>query len=129
MQMASQCGQLSFSYDTACGDILITCLYCYEGTVQKWVLDRHCRKTGVTAALNELHRTPVQQRLDSGFWMTHANSFLTGADSVVCFVCFSLPPHSRIKKVVSIYGSSIDVELQQRAVEYNALFKKYDHMR
>lgn len=36
---------------------------------------------------------------------------------------------SRIKKVVSIYGSSIDVELQQRAVEYNALFKKYDHMR
>ncbi|KAH0619748.1 hypothetical protein JD844_000694 [Phrynosoma platyrhinos] len=44
-----------------------------------------------------------------------------------------LSPHlyssSRIKKVVSIYGSSIDVELQQRAVEYNALFKKYDHMR
>uniref|UniRef100_A0A8C8BYD1 AP-1 complex subunit gamma n=1 Tax=Oncorhynchus tshawytscha TaxID=74940 RepID=A0A8C8BYD1_ONCTS len=40
------------------------------------------------------------------------------------FVCTS-----RIKKVVSIYGSSIDVELQQRAVEYNALFKKYDHMR
>uniref|UniRef100_A0A672V7H3 AP-1 complex subunit gamma-1 n=1 Tax=Strigops habroptila TaxID=2489341 RepID=A0A672V7H3_STRHB len=36
---------------------------------------------------------------------------------------------NRIKKVVSIYGSSIDVELQQRAVEYNALFKKYDHMR
>ncbi|CAI9583472.1 unnamed protein product [Staurois parvus] len=33
---------------------------------------------------------------------------------------------NRIKKVVSIYGSSIDVELQQRAVEYNALFKKYD---
>uniref|UniRef100_A0AAY4E2C7 AP-1 complex subunit gamma n=1 Tax=Denticeps clupeoides TaxID=299321 RepID=A0AAY4E2C7_9TELE len=38
-------------------------------------------------------------------------------------------PINRIKKVVSIYGSSIDVELQQRAVEYNALFKKYDHMR
>uniref|UniRef100_A0A8C8M5J5 AP-1 complex subunit gamma n=1 Tax=Oncorhynchus tshawytscha TaxID=74940 RepID=A0A8C8M5J5_ONCTS len=36
---------------------------------------------------------------------------------------------NRIKKVVSIYSSSIDVELQQRAVEYNALFKKYDHMR
>uniref|UniRef100_A0A8C9W1C6 AP-1 complex subunit gamma n=1 Tax=Scleropages formosus TaxID=113540 RepID=A0A8C9W1C6_SCLFO len=35
---------------------------------------------------------------------------------------------NRIKRVVSIYGSSIDVELQQRAVEYNALFKKYDHM-
>uniref|UniRef100_A0A8D3DAK2 AP-1 complex subunit gamma n=1 Tax=Scophthalmus maximus TaxID=52904 RepID=A0A8D3DAK2_SCOMX len=27
---------------------------------------------------------------------------------------------NRIKKVVSVYGSSIDVELQQRAVEYNA---------
>uniref|UniRef100_A0A4W3JYM9 AP-1 complex subunit gamma n=1 Tax=Callorhinchus milii TaxID=7868 RepID=A0A4W3JYM9_CALMI len=36
---------------------------------------------------------------------------------------------NRIKKIVSIYGSSIDVELQQRAIEYNALFKKYDHMR
>uniref|UniRef100_A0A8B9GBW4 AP-1 complex subunit gamma n=1 Tax=Amazona collaria TaxID=241587 RepID=A0A8B9GBW4_9PSIT len=36
---------------------------------------------------------------------------------------------NRVKKVVSIYSSSIDVELQQRAVEYNALFKKYDHMR
>lgn len=30
---------------------------------------------------------------------------------------------------MSIYGSCLDVELQQRAVEYNALFKKYDHMR
>ncbi|XP_043935483.1 AP-1 complex subunit gamma-1 [Protopterus annectens] len=36
---------------------------------------------------------------------------------------------NRIKKIVSVYGSSIDVELQQRAVEYNALFKRYDHMR
>lgn len=35
----------------------------------------------------------------------------------------------RIRSVVSIYGSCIDLELQQRAVEYNALFKKYDHMR
>ncbi|XP_078064630.1 AP-1 complex subunit gamma-1-like, partial [Mustelus asterias] len=35
----------------------------------------------------------------------------------------------RIRQVVSIYGSCLDVELQQRAVEYNALFKKYDHMR
>lgn len=42
---------------------------------------------------------------------------------------FVILSQSRIKKVVSIYGSSIDVELQQRAVEYNALFKKYDHMR
>ncbi|XP_053312807.1 AP-1 complex subunit gamma-like 2 isoform X2 [Spea bombifrons] len=35
----------------------------------------------------------------------------------------------RIRRVVSIYGSCHDTELQQRAVEYNALFKKYDHMR
>ncbi|KAM9718716.1 AP-1 complex subunit gamma-like 2 isoform 1-T2 [Menidia menidia] len=35
----------------------------------------------------------------------------------------------RIRSIVSIYGSCMDVELQQRAVEYNALFKKYDHMR
>uniref|UniRef100_UPI00398EA4C9 AP-1 complex subunit gamma-1 isoform X3 n=1 Tax=Pristiophorus japonicus TaxID=55135 RepID=UPI00398EA4C9 len=36
---------------------------------------------------------------------------------------------NRIKKIMSVYGSNIDVELQQRAVEYNALFKKFDHMR
>ncbi|KAL2790158.1 AP-1 complex subunit gamma-like 2 isoform 3 [Daubentonia madagascariensis] len=35
----------------------------------------------------------------------------------------------RIRQVVSIYGSCLDVELQQRAVEYNTLFRKYDHMR
>ncbi|XP_027970594.1 AP-1 complex subunit gamma-like 2 isoform X1 [Eumetopias jubatus] len=47
-----------------------------------------------------------------------------------------LPSHShatlwpsRIRQVVSIYGSCLDVELQQRAVEYNTLFRKYDHMR
>uniref|UniRef100_A0A8C8ZUF7 AP-1 complex subunit gamma n=1 Tax=Prolemur simus TaxID=1328070 RepID=A0A8C8ZUF7_PROSS len=37
--------------------------------------------------------------------------------------------NNRIRQVVSIYGSCLDVELQQRAVEYNALFRKYDHMR
>ncbi|XP_077626550.1 AP-1 complex subunit gamma-like 2 isoform X2 [Crocuta crocuta] len=36
---------------------------------------------------------------------------------------------SRIRQVVSIFGSCLDVELQQRAVEYNTLFRKYDHMR
>ncbi|KAL1782670.1 AP-1 complex subunit gamma-like 2 isoform X1 [Sigmodon hispidus] len=35
----------------------------------------------------------------------------------------------RIRQVVSIYGSCVDIELQQRAVEYNVLFQKYDHMR
>lgn len=62
--------------------------------------------------------------------MTHANFLLFAPNPNVLFLflSFHFPP-SRIKKVVSIYGSSIDVELQQRAVEYNALFKKYDHMR
>ncbi|PNI96669.1 AP1G2 isoform 9 [Pan troglodytes] len=37
--------------------------------------------------------------------------------------------NNRIRQVVSIYGSCLDVELQQRAVEYDTLFRKYDHMR
>lgn len=37
--------------------------------------------------------------------------------------------NNRIRQIVSIYGSCLDVELQQRAVEYNMLFRKYDHMR
>nr|XP_025863336.1 AP-1 complex subunit gamma-like 2 isoform X2 [Vulpes vulpes] len=37
--------------------------------------------------------------------------------------------NNRIRQVVSIYGSCLDMELQQRAVEYNTLFRKYDHMR
>ncbi|XP_036121835.1 AP-1 complex subunit gamma-like 2 isoform X3 [Molossus molossus] len=37
--------------------------------------------------------------------------------------------NNRIRQVVSIYGSCLDVELQQRAVEYSTLFRKFDHMR
>ncbi|KAL4836794.1 hypothetical protein H8958_006334 [Nasalis larvatus] len=37
--------------------------------------------------------------------------------------------NNRIRQVVSIYRSCLDVELQQRAVEYDTLFWKYDHMR
>ncbi|XP_037600243.1 AP-1 complex subunit gamma-like 2 isoform X3 [Cebus imitator] len=37
--------------------------------------------------------------------------------------------NNRIRQVVSIYGSCLDMELQQRAVEYDTLFRKYDHMR
>ncbi|KAL8177192.1 UNVERIFIED_CONTAM: hypothetical protein K2H54_043163 [Gekko kuhli] len=36
---------------------------------------------------------------------------------------------NRIRRLVSIYCSCHDIELQQRAVEYNALFRKYDHLR
>ncbi|XP_038400164.1 AP-1 complex subunit gamma-like 2 isoform X2 [Canis lupus baileyi] len=32
--------------------------------------------------------------------------------------------NNRIRQVVSIYGSCLDMELQQRAVEYNTLFRK-----
>ncbi|XP_014672206.1 PREDICTED: AP-1 complex subunit gamma-1-like [Priapulus caudatus] len=35
----------------------------------------------------------------------------------------------RVKSVVSIYGSHVNMELQQRAVEYHALFGRYDTMR
>ncbi|XP_037733055.1 AP-1 complex subunit gamma-like 2 isoform X1 [Chelonia mydas] len=35
----------------------------------------------------------------------------------------------RIRRIVSVFGSCHDIELQQRAVEYNALFRKYDHLR
>uniref|UniRef100_A0A8C8RVY2 AP-1 complex subunit gamma n=1 Tax=Pelusios castaneus TaxID=367368 RepID=A0A8C8RVY2_9SAUR len=35
----------------------------------------------------------------------------------------------RIRCIISIYGSCHDLELQQRAVEYDALFRKYDHLR
>ncbi|XP_007989073.2 AP-1 complex subunit gamma-like 2 isoform X1 [Chlorocebus sabaeus] len=37
--------------------------------------------------------------------------------------------NNRIRQVVSIYRSCLDVELQQRAVEYDTLFRKYEHMR
>ncbi|KAM6181407.1 AP-1 complex subunit gamma-like 2 isoform 2-T2 [Erethizon dorsatum] len=37
--------------------------------------------------------------------------------------------NNHIRQIMSIYGSCLDVELQQRAVEYNVLFQKYDHMR
>ncbi|XP_066483242.1 AP-1 complex subunit gamma-like 2 [Tiliqua scincoides] len=36
---------------------------------------------------------------------------------------------NRIRSLMSIYCSCHDIELQQRAVEYNALFRKYDHLR
>ncbi|XP_002732837.2 AP-1 complex subunit gamma-1 [Saccoglossus kowalevskii] len=34
-----------------------------------------------------------------------------------------------IKKTIALYGPSLDMELQQRAVEYSKLFQSYDHMR
>lgn len=54
-----------------------------------------------------------------------------------------LPPHSlslssylrfttslaRIKAIISHYSNNLDMELQQRAVEYVAIFSKHDKMR
>ncbi|KAJ8249217.1 hypothetical protein GJAV_G00232440 [Gymnothorax javanicus] len=66
-----------------------------------------------------------------GLLMSNLSSPVTRGYALTAIMKLStrLSGINRIKKVVSIYGSSIDVELQQRAVEYNALFKKYDHMR
>ncbi|BFZ13168.1 hypothetical protein BsWGS_16207 [Bradybaena similaris] len=36
---------------------------------------------------------------------------------------------SRLKKIITTYGSSTNVELQQRSVEYSNLFTRYDHLR
>lgn len=36
---------------------------------------------------------------------------------------------ARIKKVVDAFGGNMNVELQQRAVEFSSLFSKYDHLR
>ncbi|XP_060078915.1 AP-1 complex subunit gamma-1-like isoform X1 [Ylistrum balloti] len=35
----------------------------------------------------------------------------------------------RIKKMIEYYGTSVNVELQQRSVEYTSVFTKFDHMR
>ena len=35
----------------------------------------------------------------------------------------------RIRKLINIYGTSTNVELQQRSVEYTSLFQKHDSMR
>ena len=38
----------------------------------------------------------------------------------------SLP---RIKSILSQYSNNLDMELQQRAIEYVTIFSKYDKMR
>jgi AP-1 complex subunit gamma-1 len=35
----------------------------------------------------------------------------------------------RLKKIISVYGSSTNVELQQRSVEYSNIFTGFDHLR
>ncbi|XP_076470674.1 AP-1 complex subunit gamma-1-like isoform X2 [Babylonia areolata] len=35
----------------------------------------------------------------------------------------------RIRQIMSLYGSSTNMELQQRSVEYTSLFKSFDHLR
>lgn len=82
---------VELSYGIPRGGILITCWCCCKGTVQKWMLHRYSRKTAVITVLNELHRTSVEQRPDSVFWMTHANPLLIAVNSMMCeFGCFVL---------------------------------------
>jgi AP-1 complex subunit gamma-1 len=35
----------------------------------------------------------------------------------------------RIKNIMDIYGRSVNVELQQRSVEYTQVFNKFDNLR
>ena len=36
---------------------------------------------------------------------------------------------SKIRHVINEYVTSVQVELQQRSVEYDTVFRKYDHLR
>ena len=46
--------------------------------------------------------------------------------SVSCRFSSTMP---RIKSLITKYGDNLDMELQQRAVEYTAIFSKHDEMR
>ncbi|KAI2662163.1 AP-1 complex subunit gamma-1 [Labeo rohita] len=85
------------------------------------------------ALLDDISQVTEDEVLDvlEGLLVSNLSTPVTRGYSLTAIMKLSTRFSSvnRIKKVVSIYGSSIDVELQQRAVEYNALFKKYDHMR
>ena len=47
----------------------------------------------------------------------------------VCRVYRFTSSMPRIKNLITKYGNNLDVELQQRAVEYSAIFSKHDDMR
>uniref|UniRef100_A0A8C5BIT8 AP-1 complex subunit gamma n=1 Tax=Gadus morhua TaxID=8049 RepID=A0A8C5BIT8_GADMO len=64
-----------------------------------------------------------------GLLVSNLSTPVTRGYSLTAIMKLSTRFKTLVHLVVSIYGSSIDVELQQRAVEYNAMFKKYDHMR
>uniref|UniRef100_A0A671XF43 Adaptor related protein complex 1 subunit gamma 2 n=1 Tax=Sparus aurata TaxID=8175 RepID=A0A671XF43_SPAAU len=82
----------------------------------------------------QVHEAPTQLCIDSVLSLdqSHMSSPATRGFALTATMKLSTritDNVDRIRSIVSIYGSCIDVELQQRAVEYNALFKKYDHMR
>ncbi|TSO57288.1 AP-1 complex subunit gamma-1 [Bagarius yarrelli] len=60
---------------------------------------------------------------------SHMSSSATRGFALTAIMKLSTRITANVESIVSIYGSCIDLELQQRAVEYNALFKKYDHIR
>ncbi|XP_061695175.1 AP-1 complex subunit gamma-like 2 isoform X1 [Syngnathoides biaculeatus] len=74
---------------------------------------------GVLDALETVLQSHMSTPATRGFALTATMKLSTRINGNV----------DRIRSLVSIYGSCTDVELQQRAVEYNALFRKYDHMR
>lgn len=73
----------------------------------------------LSSCLFPTHLSPPSAERERGSWQPLLS---------LLFLC---PPsrESRIRSLVSIYCSCHDIELQQRAVEYNALFRKYDHLR
>jgi AP-1 complex subunit gamma-1 len=41
-----------------------------------------------------------------------------------------LPPfYRKIRQIIDTFGSNLNIELQQRGIEFSQLFRKYDHLR
>uniref|UniRef100_A0A671XF13 AP-1 complex subunit gamma n=1 Tax=Sparus aurata TaxID=8175 RepID=A0A671XF13_SPAAU len=83
----------------------------------------------------QVHEAPTQLCIDSVLSLdqSHMSSPATRGFALTATMKLSTritDNVDRIRSIVSIYGSCIDVELQQRAVEYNALvpvsFKSFD---
>ena len=75
---------------------------------------------------------------DNGYWNevmnTMVNSLMSKLSSLIhmllfyALICFILLHYRRIQKIVKPYSQSMDMELQQRSVEFMSLFKSYKHI-
>ncbi|XP_014221512.1 AP-1 complex subunit gamma-1 isoform X5 [Trichogramma pretiosum] len=41
----------------------------------------------------------------------------------------TLPFYRKIRQIIDTFGSNLNIELQQRGIEFSQLFRKYDHLR